>query len=213
MSPRRAKVLGGETSPGALRRHLIAVTQHLLAAHGAASLTTRQIAREAQVADGVLYNHFAGKDDLVLTAMTERAAELVVAFKAAVPEPGTGTLEGNLAGLARAAFDMQAGLLPLVAGLVGRPDLFHGFFVAFHSDVGPQSTVAATTAYLAGEQALGRAADDVDAGAVTELLFGACQLRSITAVAMVGAPVVTAEQAGDLDAVVAALARTLRPTT
>ena len=212
MSPRRAKVLGGETSPGALRRHLIAVTQHLLMAHGAAALTTRQIAREAQVADGVLYNHFAGKDDLGLTAMTERAGELVAAFRAAVPEPGTGTLEGNLATLTRAAVDMQAGLLPLVTGLLGRPDLFHGFFTSFHADLGPQATFEATTEYVRAEQALGRAADAVDAAAVTELLFGACQLRAITAVVSAGTPAVTREDAGDLGDVVAALARTLRPS-
>ena len=212
MSPRRAKVLGGETSPGALRRHLIAVTQHLLAAHGAAALTTRQIAREAQVADGVLYNHFAGKDDLVLTAMAERAGELVDAFQAAVPEPGSGTLEGNVATLTRAALDMQAGLLPLVTGLLGRPDLFHGFFATFHAGLGPQATFAATVEYLQAEQALGRAADDVDAAAVTELMFGACQLRTIMTVAATGTPTVTAERAGDLEAVVAALLRALRPT-
>jgi len=83
MSPRRATVLSEDnTSPGALRRHLIAVTQHLLTAHGLTGLTTRQIAREAQVADGVLYNHFANKDDLVLTALGERATELVGAFHA-----------------------------------------------------------------------------------------------------------------------------------
>lgn len=211
MSPRRAKVLGGETSPGALRRHLIAVTQHLLMAHGAAGLTTRQIAREAQVADGVLYNHFAGKDELVLTAMGERADDLIAAFGAAVPEPGTATLEANLATLARAALEMHTGMLPLVTGLLGRPDLFHGFFATIHADLGPQATFTATVAYLRGEQALGRVAADVDPAAVTELMFGACQLRALLAVAAAGTPTVTPADAGDLAAVVAALVRTVQP--
>lgn len=212
MSPRRAKVLGGETSPGALRRHLIGVTQHLIEARGAAGLTTRQIAREAQVADGVLYNHFSGKDDLVLAAMGERAGALVTEFLAAVPAAGSGTLEGNVATLTRAALDMHVGLLPMVSGLLGRPDLFHGFFATFHADLGPQATFAETAAYLEGEQALGRVAAEVDVAAVTELMFGACQLRALMAVAVAGTPAITVERAGDLDAVVASLVRALRPT-
>jgi AcrR family transcriptional regulator len=209
MSPRRAKVLGGEASPGALRRHLIAVTQHLLAAHDAASLTTRQIAREAQVSDGVLYNHFADKDELVLTAMGQRADELVATFLAAVPEPGGGTLAAGVATLARAAFDLQAGLLPLVSGLLGRPDLIHDLFTAIHADAGPQVAFAATVAYLQGEQAAGRAAADVDAVAATELLFGACQLRALMTVAR---PTGTQVALGpDLDDVVAVLVRAVGP--
>lgn len=210
MSPRRAKVLGGQTSPGALRRHLIAVTQHLIDAHGAARLTTRQIAREAEVADGVLYNHFAGKDDLVLAAMGERAGEHVTVFLAALPVPGAGTLEGNLAAVTRAALDLQVGLLPLVTGLVGRPDLLHGFFEAIHTGHGPQAAFDGTIAYLEGERALGRTDPHVDARAVTELVFGACQLRALMALAVVGSPVVPAGATGDLDGVVASLVRAVR---
>ena len=72
-------------SPGALRRHLIDVTQRLLAAHGSAGLTTREIAREAQVADGLLYNHFAGKGDLVVTAVAPPGS----------PGPGLASAGGN----------------------------------------------------------------------------------------------------------------------
>lgn len=212
MSPRRAKVLGGETSPGALRRHLIAVTQHLLMAHGAAALTTRQIAREAQVADGVLYNHFAGKDDLVLTAMVERGGELVEAFLGDVPEPGTGTLEANVTTLTRAAHRMQAGLVPLTAGLIGQPQLFHEFFTRLHGERGPQAAVAATVAYVRGEQEAGRAAAEVDAAAVAQLLFGSTQLRALIELGqMTSVEVATGLAEGEPDGVVAALVRLLRP--
>src|SRR5665647_3544102 len=128
MSPRRARVLRDESdSPGALRRHLIVVTQRLLAAHGSAGLTTREIAREAQVADGLLYNHFAGKSDLVVTALGEQAAGLVQEFLAARPEPGTATLEENLTALARAALEFNARIVPLVTGLFGQADLLGRF--------------------------------------------------------------------------------------
>ena len=218
MSPRRAKVLrdrGDSDSPGALRRHLITVTQHLLAAHGLIGLTTRQIAREAEVSDGVLYNHFAGKDELVLAALGERATELVRDFLAALPEPGAATLEQSLAQLARAVLEFSAGIVPLVTGLLGQADLLHAFFSGIHADrVGPQAAFAATVEYVAAEQHLGRVADDVDPVAVAQLLFGACQLHGLVSQlrsAEDGAPEQDVVPAADLDAIVVVLLRALRP--
>jgi len=216
MSPRRAKVLRdhGETdSPGALRRHLIDVTQRLLAAHGFARLTTREIAREAQVADGVLYNHFAGKDDLVVTALDERATELVNEFLAARPEPGVGALEENLAALARAVLKFNAGIVPLVTGLFGQTELLDRFIADIHAgQVGPQTAFAATVDYVEGEQRFGRVDDDADAVAVAELLFGACHLRGF--VGQLGPGTGGGGEARavdvDLDAIVNILLRAMR---
>jgi AcrR family transcriptional regulator len=212
MSPRRAKVLiGTDSTPGALRRHLIAVTQRLLAAHGLTGLTTRQIAREAQVADGILYNYFADKDDLVLTAMDEQAKRAVVAFLAVCPEPGTATLKENLTSLARAATTLNTETLPLVTGLFGQAPLVHGFLTRIYSDeLGPQKALAATADYVRAEQQLGRAGADVDPTAIAELLFGVCQLRAL--VAQMG-PDDTSVQAADIDVIVDTLLRALRPAT
>jgi AcrR family transcriptional regulator len=209
MTPRRAKVLSeGNTSPGALRRHLIVVTQHLLEAHGLTGLTTRQIAREAQVADGVLYNHFANKDDLVLTALGERATELIGAFRASIPEPGSATLEENVTTLAQATLDLYAGTVPLVTGLFGQERLLHGFFAGVHGVQGMQTVFAAVVEYVRDEQTLRRASDDVDPVAIAELLFGACQLRAL--VALMG-PAEGRVKAADLDTIVGALLRALQP--
>jgi AcrR family transcriptional regulator len=214
MSPRRAKVLSEESSPGALRRHLIAVTQRLLAAHGGTALTTRQIAREAQVSDGVLYNHFHDKDDLVVTALAAQAEENADAFLAAVPEPGSATLEQNLRALADAALALQASTLPLVTSVFGQARLLQDLVTAMHSDAGPLQPFVATVEYVRAEQALGRASADADAGAAVELLFGACQLRAF--VGQLQPPDVVLPTGGpnapqDLTAVVAMLVRALRP--
>jgi AcrR family transcriptional regulator len=85
---RRARVLRDQQAgehPQALRRHLIEVTQRLLAAHGLTGLTTRVIAREAQVSDGVLYNHFTDKDELVVAALGERITGSVARYLDACP--------------------------------------------------------------------------------------------------------------------------------
>lgn len=214
MSPRRARVLSEESSPGALRRHLVAVTQRLVAAHGV-GLTARQIAHEAQVADGALYNHFANKNDLVVTALVESAVAASEEYVAALPQPGSGTLEENLRTLAAASVRLQAALTPLFTGLVGDAPLLHEFFARVHGERGPRQTFAATVAYLRAEQELGRASSEVDAGAVAGLVFGGSQLHALVG-HLGGATDETGEPAGpgaepDLEATVAVLLRALRP--
>ncbi|MFD0630342.1 helix-turn-helix domain-containing protein [Catenulispora yoronensis] len=63
MSPRPAAVLRGGDQD--LRAHLIATAAAVIARRGTAGLSVREIAKEAKVADGVLYNYFDGKDDLI----------------------------------------------------------------------------------------------------------------------------------------------------
>lgn len=62
MSPRKPALLRDGGGDQKLREHLIATAARLIAEHGSVGLTVRGIAREAKVADGVLYNHFASKD-------------------------------------------------------------------------------------------------------------------------------------------------------
>jgi AcrR family transcriptional regulator len=58
---------------GDLREHLLAAAERLLAESRPQALTTRAIARAAGVSDGVLYNYFADRDELVLEALVRRA--------------------------------------------------------------------------------------------------------------------------------------------
>ncbi len=52
-----------------LREHLISTAARLLDQRGSAGLAVRDIAREAQVADGALYNYFEDKEDLLAQAL------------------------------------------------------------------------------------------------------------------------------------------------
>ena len=177
---RRARVLRdqqGSEQPQALRRHLVRVTQRLLAAHGLA-LTTRAIAREAEVSDGVLYNYFADKDELVVAALAEQMADLSVRFQAAVPVAGRQDLRAGLALLVRLCVDFQAEALPLVSGLITRPDLFHRLIAQVHTgDQAAQLVWSRIVDYLAAEQELGTIAAEVDPHTVTHVVFGAGQLQ------------------------------------
>jgi len=49
-----------------------APTERLLQTHGLARLTMREIAREAKVAEGLIYHHFKDKAELILEVVEQR---------------------------------------------------------------------------------------------------------------------------------------------
>ena len=183
MSPRRASAVREDndvTPAAALRRHLIAVTQKLLELHGLAGLTTRQIAREASVSDGVLYNHFQGKDGLVLAALTDSFSAMMAEFRESVPKPGRGEVRDNLVQLADACARYLARVFPMGAGLASQPALMSQAMTAVHADTsGPPDVLAVMAEYISEEQARGRLDPATDATSVTLLLFGACQVAAM----------------------------------
>jgi AcrR family transcriptional regulator len=80
MAPRKAAVLRHDER--SLREHLIATAERLIATVGTAGLTVRVIAREAGVADGVLYNHFADKEELLANALHAHVATVAMSRSA-----------------------------------------------------------------------------------------------------------------------------------
>jgi AcrR family transcriptional regulator len=191
MSPRRAKAVRGRVGDDpatALREHLIEVAERLLAERQVSSITTRDIARAAEVSDGVLYNYFDGKHGLVIAALLRRHERLLERFTADLPEPGTGTVKANLIAYGRAVFDLVAAALPLAGGLLGEPALLHGYIAAIHRPpFGPHQILQPITDYLAAERRLGRL-PEVDPEAVTTMLFGAALVLA-TSVHVGGRPV------------------------
>jgi AcrR family transcriptional regulator len=178
MSPRRARFVPEDAD---LREHLVAVTAQLLADEGLEGLTTRRIARAASVADGVLYNHFADKDDLILAGLVLRTATLLAAFDKAAPRAGRGTLEGNLSSLAAAILGLERALMPLLASMLGKRRLLERFLGELHSpELGGADRVLRTVHdYLAAERDLGRVSADADSHLVGVLLFAIAQLQAL----------------------------------
>jgi AcrR family transcriptional regulator len=179
MSPPRARILADGSAD--LRAHLIEVTERLLAEGGLEGLTTRRIARTAGVADGVLYNHFTGKDDLILAGLLARAVALMEQFENACPQPGSGTLENNLGQLAQALVTIQRALLPLLAGLIGKRALLGRFVAELHSPAvgGPDRILSAIHEHLDAERRLGRVRPDAETHVVGILLFAITQLQAL----------------------------------
>jgi AcrR family transcriptional regulator len=130
MSPRKPAVLRDGDGPG-LREYLIATAARLIAERGSAGLAVRDIAREAQVADGVLYNYFEDKEDLLAHALLAHVGAVMQAAPR-MPAAGTGSVQDNLRLFIDAGLHTLAQVAPAFAGLLSQPNVLS----RFHAMVG-----------------------------------------------------------------------------
>ncbi|MGB2569039.1 TetR/AcrR family transcriptional regulator [Micromonospora citrea] len=172
MSPRRAAALrGGDQS---LREHLIAAAGRLVARRGTVGLTVRDIAREAQVADGVLYNHFADKEELLAYAVHAHLRAAEAALEGQPPRPGEGTVAANLRAYLTRALALHTAILPAMTGVFTQPGLLARLAELPDPLAGGHGLRAELTGYLRGERERGRVAPDAAVEAVAALVVGVC---------------------------------------
>ena len=185
-----------------LRDYLIATAARLIDQRGSAGLAVRDIAREAQVADGVLYNYFEDKEDLLVHALLAHVGNVMNSAPQLLPPPGEGTVADNLRAFIDGGIAILLHVTPAFAGLIAQPKVL----ARFHAMVGgdPAFDPASAddgeaarddgeaarddgeaargdgrglpdllTAYLRGEQRLGRIRADVDIDAAAALVVGA----------------------------------------
>jgi len=173
--PRRAGALAGvEGEPAlVLREHLLDAAEALLAERSVGGVTTRALAQKARVSEGVLYNHFADKSDLLVGALVRRFSRLVERLNSAIPHAGDSDVRANLEVLAMRLVELQADALPLVRKLMGEPELLSRFAVEIHArdlPFGGRQIREPVVAYLAAEQSAGRLGQ-FDAGAAADVLL------------------------------------------
>ncbi|HXU85683.1 MAG TPA: TetR/AcrR family transcriptional regulator [Verrucomicrobiae bacterium] len=193
-----------------LRTRLIDAAERLLAERQPGSITSREIARAAGVSDGVLYNHFADKNDLLLTALLRRFTDLVEAFAAGSREPGSGSVVDGVAELVERSHALQVAALPMLANLVGDPPLLQRFMVEIHRPpLGGDVFRRPVVDYLAAEQSRGRLGT-FDPEAAADVLVGAVLMQGLIDV-LAHRP--AAESAQRLAAITSTLLSGLGPTT
>jgi AcrR family transcriptional regulator len=198
MSPRRAAALReGEVN---LREHLIDAAGRLIARQGVAGLTVRVIAKEACVADGVLYNHFADKEELLAAALRVhvRAAQRDLGE---LPEPGSGSVEENLRAQLRYGLALHRAILPAFAGLLAHPAVRARY--AELADSGSDWRDG-LIAYLRAERAAGRLPAEADVDTAAGLLVGVCHEQVLSDLFAGGLPHASAPS---VDAVIATVLR------
>ncbi len=114
-----------------LREYLIATAARLIGQRGSAGLAVREIAREAQVADGVLYNYFEDKEDLLAHALLAHVGAVMTSAPQ-LPPAGTGTVAENLRLFIDGGLAVLARVTPAFAGVLSQPKVL----IRFHAMVG-----------------------------------------------------------------------------
>ncbi|MER5646010.1 helix-turn-helix domain-containing protein [Streptosporangium sp. NPDC002524] len=174
MSPRKAAALRDGEGDQTLREHLIAAAERLMARRGAAGLTVRDIAREARVADGVLYNHFAGKEELLALALHAHVRTVERELGERPTRAGSGTVEDNLRAYITQGLALHAAILPSFAGLLGRPEVLVRFANLPNPMAGGRGLREDLAVYLRAERDLGRLAPEANPEAAATMIIGAC---------------------------------------
>ena len=147
------------------REKLISATEQLLCSQGLACVTTRDIAREAKVAEGALYHHFGDKADLILEVVLHGVGEFREVLDSLALQVGQNTVRKNLERVVGSAFHFHYRIASLVCSLFADRALLSRVRGAMNERcIGPGRTASILAAYLRAEQKLGR----VSPGAVTE---------------------------------------------
>ena len=136
-----------------LREYLIATAARLIDQRGSAGLAVRDIAREAKVADGVLYNYFEDKEDLLAHALLAHVGNVMASAPQLLPPPGEGTLAENLRVFIEGGMASLLRVTPAFAGLLSQPKVLS----RFHAMVGGDAA-------LSGDAAAGDGAGEHPAG-------------------------------------------------
>ena len=218
MSPRKPAILRGGDGRD-LREYLIVTAARLIDERGSAGLSVRDIAREAQVADGVLYNYFEDKEDLLAHALLAHVGTVMNAAPG-LPPAGSGTVADNLRSFIDAGLATLTIVVPAFAGLISQPNVLkrfhamvggdaafageaatgddtggrhHGHQPAGDDDNGQAGLPAILATYLYAEQRLGRISKAADVDAAVTLIVGAIHGQILPRVlfAPPGSPITT----------------------
>src|SRR5579863_2971366 len=138
MSPRKPAVLRDDSGQN-LRDYLIETAARLIDQRGSAGLAVRDIAREAKVADGVLYNYFEDKEDLLVHALLAHVGNVMNSAPRLLPEPGEGTVAENLRFFIDGGVAVLVRVTPAFAGLLAQPKVLR----RFHEMVGGDAAFGA----------------------------------------------------------------------
>lgn len=161
------------------REKILAAARAVILAKGLVRATTREIARAASVSEGTLYNHFASKEEMFLSALGQVPSGFVSLIIGLPRRAGTETVRAILTEASRAGLAFYGEAIPMCASIFADPEL-----LARHRDLlasrgaGPQRANEMLAAYLRAEQELGRVRATADAEAVAYLLLGALYQRA-----------------------------------
>lgn len=166
-----------KAQPQPMRERIVAAAVSVMAERGVTNATTKEIARQAGVSEGSLYNHFENKAELFGAAFGSVASGIRGAMQELLGSVGTNTVEENLARFATAAVHFYGDLLPMVGAVLGDREVL-GWLQRTGRAGGPAQGQGGLLRYLEAEQHRGRLRDDADLPSIAAALLGACQHRA-----------------------------------
>ena len=144
------------------RQNIICATERLLQTHGLARLTMREIAREAKVAEGLIYHHFKDKAELIHEVVEQRLHDAKNVLQTLPLRVGLRTLSENLEEVLSAVYRSHYEIVPIVCSVFADHQLRARMReIMKEREVGPQHAIDGLAVYLAAEQRLGRMAETV----------------------------------------------------
>lgn len=153
----------------------------VLAERGVAHATTRSIAAAAGCSEALLYKHFATKQQIFVSVLTERLPRI------AVPTDDDRSLEDGLTGLVDSLVEFYRQSFPMTASIFSAPELLAEHRAGLDEGLGPDVPVRMVREYLGRQRDAGRVgADDLEAAAT--VLVGAALHRGLLT-AYAGGPV------------------------
>lgn len=154
------------------RQNIIDATGHLLETHGLARLTTRAIAREAKVAEGLIYHHFKDKAELIYEVVEKRVRETKDLMQNLPLQVGKRTLSENLEEILLSVYQAHYEITPVICSVFADQNLrLRMQEIMKERDMGPQYAIEGLAVYLAAEQRLGRLAPSADTRILAKCLW------------------------------------------
>lgn len=144
------------------RQNIICATERLLQTRGLARLTTREIAREAGVAEGLIYHHFKDKAELILEVVEQRVHDVRNVLQNLPLKVGLSTLSENLEEVLQAIYHSHFEIVPIICSVFADHQLRTRMQeIMKERAIGPQYAIEGLALYLAAEQRLGRIKDNI----------------------------------------------------
>jgi AcrR family transcriptional regulator len=154
------------------KERLLAATERLLSSQGLVSVTTRDIARAANVAEGALYHHFGDKAELIVAVCLHQLGDFPEVLHSLPLQVGLNTVQKNLEHVLESAFAFHYRITPLVCSLFADQELLAKVRGMMNErSMGPGRAAVAIAAYLRAEQQLGRVSTSAIPDTVAELMM------------------------------------------
>jgi len=154
------------------RQNIIDATDRLLQTNGLARLTTREIAREAKVAEGLIYHHFKDKAELIFEVILIRVRETKDVMQNLPLEVGKRTLLKNLENVLLSVYRAHYEITPIICSIFADQKLHVRIQeIVKERSMGAQYAIEGLDVYLAAEQRMGRLSDAVETNVLAKCLW------------------------------------------